>query len=125
MYSLWNLIPGGDDHSDLAVLTASYLQPLYHAAILQMLGDNFVDVILTTIAVPNLFRVNHHHRAFTATIETAGIIDAYPTLAMQTQLLDPLLGVFAYFAGIVVLAAILGIAVMGTEKCVVLIIRHD
>lgn len=114
-----------DDHSILSNLMALYPQPLYYTAMLKMLDDDLVDVFLATVAVPNLFRIHHHHRAFATTIKASRIVDPHPTLAMQAQLLDPLFGIFAYLAGIVILATIFIVTVMSTEKSMVLVKRHD
>ena len=55
----------------------------------KMLGDDNLGVFGPHIAIPHRVRIDHHHRAVFALIETAGLVDAHS--AGQTGILAQLL----------------------------------
>jgi len=55
-----------------------------------MLIDDFVDVFLIHIGVPDLFRINDHHGPLLAAIQATGLVDPDLSLAVLTGFLEPL-----------------------------------
>src|SRR5436190_13341028 len=90
-----------------------------------MLLHDFVDVFLIDVGVPDFFGIHHHHRPFIATVEATRQIDANLSLARKFERLDLVLGVVAYLARAVIIAAIgAGIALVTAEKDVSFVIAH-
>src|SRR5687768_12218467 len=95
---------------------ASDAQPLHHAAVLEMLLDDLVDVFLVDVGVPHGFRVDHHHGTQLTAIHASRLIDADLARAVELQRLDAVLGVFTDLARPVVVAALsAGFALIAAE----------
>ena len=90
-----------------------------------MLGYDLIDVFAVNIGVPDVLRIDYDHRPGLASTQATGGIHSDATLAAQPQLFDFRLGVIAYFGGIALPAAhFAGLALIGTEKHMILIMRH-
>ena len=89
-----------------------------------MLFEDFVDVGLVHVGVPDPFGVDDEQRALVAAVHAAGAVDAAFAFAVQASLLDLFFQVVAHAlaAGV---AAALGavVALVGAEKDVVLEMR--
>jgi hypothetical protein len=59
-----------------------------------MLVNDFIDVFLIDIGVPDAFGINHQYRSFLATVQAAGLVDADLARAIQVKRLDAALGMF-------------------------------
>src|ERR1043165_1598469 len=70
-------------------------QALDHAAVLDVLLDDLVDVGAVDVRVPDAFRVHHDAGTFLATVEAARLVDAHLAFARQAELLDARLGIVA------------------------------
>jgi hypothetical protein len=104
---------------------ASYLQAFDDPAMLYVLGNNFVDVVLVDIGVPNGLRVYHQDRTFVATVQTAGIIDPDLALAGELERLDLILGIGAHLTGAMIVAANFArLALVDAEENVSLVVTH-
>src|SRR4026209_2385804 len=79
--------------------TASDAQPLYHAAVPQVLFHDLVDVGAVHVAVPDSLRVDDDARPFLAAIQAPRLVHPHLARPGESQLLDALLGVIAHFAG--------------------------
>ena len=58
-------------------------QALNHLSVLQVRIDNFVNVMLVNVGVPNRIRVNHSHGPTGASIQTTRLVDTHTAFAMQ------------------------------------------
>jgi hypothetical protein len=56
--------------------------------------DDFVDIFIVDVGVPDTFRINHHCRSLFAALKAAGFVDPHFAFAGQAELLDAALGVF-------------------------------
>ncbi|MBN8830161.1 MAG: TraB/GumN family protein, partial [Sphingomonadales bacterium] len=79
--------------------------PLDHDAIAQMRLDDFIDVRLIDIAVPDGLRVHHCDRATRATVKTARAVDAHAARPEQAEGLGARLATGKSVFGLVVGAA--------------------
>src|SRR5690349_4222646 len=103
----------------------SNAQPLYDAAVDEMLLDDFVNVFLVDVRVPDRFRIHDHHRTFFASVHAAGLIDANFFLARQAKLLDAALGIVTHLLRTMVVTARAGIvALVAAEEYVIAVIAH-
>ena len=67
------------------------LQAFHHPAVDQVFVDDFVNIGLVHIGVPDRFRVDHQHRAFAAALQTAGFLKrTLPGPARPMDLMRPL-----------------------------------
>ena len=64
-------------------------QTLNRLPALQMRFDDFIDVGLVDIGVPNRLWVDHHHGAAGTAIQTPRLVDTHATLAVESQGFDP------------------------------------
>jgi hypothetical protein len=105
---------------------ASYSQALDNASILKMLLNDFVDVFLIHVCVPDIFRVNDNDRAFVATVEAACIVDAYSlALAVKSKRFNAAFCIIAHGLRALVVAADCPIfTLIDTEKHMPLIVAH-
>jgi hypothetical protein len=104
---------------------ASYFQSLDDAAVNQMLLNDFLDVFLINVAVPDFFRVNDDDRTLVAAIHATRLVDADPATAFELQLADAVLGVGLSRCGTQIVAAALAVATLvATEKYVVFVVTH-
>ncbi|MDX1574515.1 MAG: hypothetical protein R3341_10890 [Methylophaga sp.] len=97
------------------------MQTLDNLAINEMLIDDFVDIRLIVVLVPNALRINNHDRALSAAIKTAGSIYAD---FFQLQRFNTLLGIVAKSLGIMlhtVCFALGFVALIGTKKYVMFV----
>ena len=86
-------------------------------ALHKMLFDNFIDVVLIDIGVPDPFRVDHQHRTEFAAIEATGLIDAGLTRAIEVKFPNALFGIFLNGTSTAITAAGAAIvALVQTEK---------
>jgi len=72
-----------------------YLQALNHPAIYQVLINNFVNIRLVNIAVPDIIRVDDNDRPFGTAIQTTGRVDTHLARPGNCQFLAALFGVIA------------------------------
>ena len=101
-------------------------QPLHHPTVDQMLLDNLIDIRLAFVCVPHALRINHQYRTLRAAIHAACIVHAHLTRTRDFQFLGARLGVIAHRLGIVILATrTAAFALIGAEKHVVLVVRHN
>ena len=90
-----------------------------------MLGNNFIHIVFIDIGVPNIVGIDDHHGPFIATIQAACSIDAHFALAIQLERFNSILGISTHPLGIVLITAGAPvIALVNTEKNVVLVIAH-
>src|SRR3569623_2857394 len=82
------------------------LEPLHRPPLLQMFGDDFVDVFFIDVAVPYALGIDHHHRAFFTAIETPGRVDAAPARPREPEFFYIALRIVAPRGGAAVLAAL-------------------
>ena len=78
--------PQKDEENNTFNIVSEYKsdpQSFNYTAILQMLFNNFIDIFLIYIGVPNFFWINHYYRAIITTIKTASQINSYFTLAIK------------------------------------------
>jgi hypothetical protein len=109
---------GSGRHSDF--------QSLDHTAVDQMLLHNLIHVFLIDVGVPDFFGVDHHYRAFVAAVEATGHVDAHFALAGEFQRFDFILGVIAYLARAMVIAAVrTGVALVAAKENMPFKITHD
>lgn len=101
------------------------LEPLNHPTVLQVLADNFIDILFIDVGIPNLFRIDDCHRALLTAAQATGKVNPDPTLAGQAQLLRALLGIVTHRPGTEVCATgFTARPLVGTEKHVVFVIAH-
>jgi hypothetical protein len=81
------------------------LQALNHPPVDQVLIDDFVNILLIDIAVPDVVGIDHYDRTFTAAIQTPGSIDTDFAGTGDTQFLAALFRVIAHCLGIEALTA--------------------
>ena len=94
-----------------------------HLPLLQMLLNDFVEILVIDVGVPGLFGVNHHHRPLLTTIQTTGVINAYLALTANAELFATLFYIIARRLRTTLLTRLpLAIAQVGTEKHMVLVI---
>ena len=90
-----------------------------------MFRNDFVDIVLVDVGVPDVVRIDDHHRAFGTTVHATRQINAHPAFAAQVQLLDAILGVAANTLRVMLVAALASVvALIDTEKYVMLVITH-
>jgi len=103
----------------------SDFQAFDNFSVFQVGLDNFINIFLIDVGVPDFFRVDDDDWAFIATIKAAGIIDTDFSFAGQPEFLDTLLGVVAHFLGVMIVAAACAIgALVDTKENVMLIVTH-
>lgn len=92
----------------------------------QVLIDDFIDILLINIAVPDRFRIHDHDRPLLAAIQTAGLVDANFAGAGHAERLDALLAVVPDPAGAMILATSLAtVALVTAEENMTLVVTHD
>jgi hypothetical protein len=91
-----------------------------------MLLDDFIDVFLIHIRVPDIFRIDHDDRALIATVEASRIIDPYPPgLAVQPEGLDARFSIVPHGLGSVIITADgARLPLIYAEKYMALIVAH-
>lgn len=57
-------------------MPSSNFEPLNVAIMEEVAIDNFIDILLIDVAIPDALWIDHHHRSFVTSIETASPIDA-------------------------------------------------
>ena len=102
-----------------------YQKPLDHAALNEVLIDDFVDIGMIDVLVPGLFRIDDQHGPILAAVQAACRVDTDLSWPANPQLLAALLGVVAQFLGAAVITGLAPIiALVGAEKDVVLVVAH-
>ena len=90
-----------------------------------MLLNNFIQVLLVYVGIPNLFRVHHQHRTFFTPIKATCGIDPYPALTGQAALLNAGFYITPHLQRIMPLTARSTIiALIGAEKDMVTVVGH-
>src|SRR5688572_24761696 len=104
----------------------SKAQPFDHAAVLQVLLDDLVDVRAVDVRVPDRVRVDHHARTFLAAVEATRLVDPDLALPGEPELLDALLGVIAQLRRALGGAArtVARLALVAAEEDVLVVIGH-
>src|SRR5439155_2460416 len=111
--------------SSNAIRRASNLQPFDDPTVHDVRVDDFVDVVAVDVGVPDLFRIDDDDGPLLTTIEAARLVDAHHPLAVEAELLDPLLGIRLHFGRAARGAACLGrVALVAAEKDMVFVIAH-
>jgi hypothetical protein len=82
-----------DTCAEWDIAKESDFQSLDHSTVLQVLGDNFVDVRPVDVGVPDVIRIDHHHRPLRTSIQAAGCVDANFSRTTEIQFFDAILGV--------------------------------
>ena len=115
----------GAPHGGSAPQMRRRAQALDRPAELQVRLDDLVDVGLIDIAVPDAFRVHHRHRARSAAVQAAGLVDAHLAGAGQALGLDALLAVVERRLRAVVGAAgfAIGALVQSKENVTLVVMR--
>ena len=72
-----------------------YPQALNHPPIYQVLINDFVNIRLVDIAVPDIIRVDDDYRAFATAIQATGRVDTHLACPGNRQFLAALFGVIA------------------------------
>jgi hypothetical protein len=105
-----------------SILEASFLQSLDNLTLNQMLLNDFINIGLIVVLIPNTLRVNHHHWALSASVQTTGIIN---TDFFQLQVLDPLFSMVTQTLGIMLHAIrfTLGIVTLMRAKKYVIFVK--
>jgi hypothetical protein len=81
--------------------------------------DNFIDVFLIYIGVPNTFRIHHTHWSLLTTVKTSGLVDAHLALPGHAQLLYPAFCIVTQYSRSALIAGrTLSVrpTIVGTEK---------
>jgi hypothetical protein len=100
-----------------------YFQTFNNLPANQMLVDDFIDIVRIDIGVPGALRINHHDRAFFASVETTGLVDADFSRTAQIHFLDTLLGVLLRnLRAFVKAARASGISLIGAKENVLFVI---
>jgi hypothetical protein len=100
-------------------------QSLDRPSVEQVLFNDFVNIFLIYVGIPDSFRINDQHRPFVTAIQATRRVYAYATHTTDPQLLASLFGVLAQPPGIKPLTARAAIlAEVGTEEQMVLIVGH-
>ncbi len=106
-------------------VTNSLRVALDHAAVLEVLLDDLVDVGAIDVGVPDRVRIDHDAGAFLATVQAAGLVDADLAFAGEPELLHPALGVVADLGcALVVAADPAAVALVAAEENVLCVIGH-
>jgi len=109
-----------------STLMSLYLQALDHSPVYQMFFDDFIDIFLIDIGVPDVIWVDHGDRSFAATIQATG--DIHPDRAFAfgyTQFFGALFGVISHCLRIILLTTLGSVlAQIGAKKDVPLIVSH-
>src|SRR5512146_3120646 len=93
------------------------LQALDNTPLLEVDLEDFVDVGLVHIGIPDAVRVHDQQRALVAAVEAAGAVDAAFALAVEVGVLDLLLQVIAHLLPAGRTAALSAVvALVGAEK---------
>ena len=91
-----------------------------------MLADDFIDIGLSLIVIPNLFGIDHHHWAFLTTVEATGVIDTHFALPGQAKRLAFFLGVIAQVARASLAAGrATVVSLVGAKENVVFVVTHN
>ena len=101
-------------------------EPLDHAPIFEMFLNDFVDVFLVHIGVPDVFRINDNDGTFIAAVKATCIVDAYSlALAIEPKRFDAAFCIVAHgLRAMVVTADRPVFALVDTEKYMPLIVAH-
>jgi hypothetical protein len=75
------------------------LQAFNHPPMYQMFLDDFFNVFLVDIRVPNGFGIDHKYRTIVAAIHATGLVDAYFALTLELEFADAILGVGLHLGG--------------------------
>jgi hypothetical protein len=95
----------------------SNAQALYDLTVDEVLVNDFVNIVLIDIGIPNAFRVYDDGRPFIATIETASLIHPDVSFPGNLKFLDACLRIIAYcLRAMVVTARAPIVALIATEK---------
>lgn len=91
----------------------------------QVLLDDFVDIFLVDVAVPDRFRINDHDRSLGTAVQAAGGVDTHAALSCDAQLFAAVLGIIPQLLRPILLAALTtALALIGTEKNMMFVIGH-
>jgi hypothetical protein len=63
-------------------------QTLDHFAVLQMRFDDFIDVVIVDIGVPNRLGIHHQHRAAGTPVQATSLVDTHAIDAIDAELFD-------------------------------------
>src|SRR5262245_52210422 len=100
-------------------------QTLDDASVLQMLGDDLVNVLLVDVGVPDGVGIDDHHRPLLAAVETSRLVDAHLARAGKLEALHAVLGVVAHLLRAAVGAALLAVgALVAAEEDMTLVVAH-
>ena len=100
-------------------------QTLDYASVDEMFIDDFIEIILVDIGVPDPFRIHDDSRPQFTTTETPGDIDTHATFAVDAEFLGAFFDIVAHRARIKIRATTLtGFTLIGTEKSVITINTH-
>ena len=102
------------------------MQSFNGLAIDEMTVDDFVNISLAVIAIPDALWIDGDRRAFVAASHAAGRVDADTAGHSQSELFDPVLGIVPHCRRIMILAT--GptvLTLVGTEKNMIFVIHQD
>lgn len=103
----------------------SNLQTLDDSPVFQMLLDDFTDIGLIGIAVPDRIGIDDQHGTFLAAVETAGVVDTAFSRAGHFELFQAIFRIIAKLPGIVILATSRAVlALIGAKKYMVFKVTH-
>ena len=101
------------------------MQPLDGLAADHVTVDDLVDVLAVHVGVPDGLGIDDQHGSFLATVETAGLVDAHLSLAVEAERLDPALGVLLHLDGVGVrTASFRRLALVAAEEHVAVVVAH-
>jgi hypothetical protein len=63
-------------------------QTLDHFAVLQMRFDDFINVVIVDIGVPNRLGIHHQHRPAGTPVQATGLVDTHAIDAVDTELFN-------------------------------------
>ena len=99
-------------------------QALDHLTILKVRLNNFVNVMLINVAVPNRLRVHHQHRTRSTTVQTTGLVNAYLPGTAQAGVFDARLAMIKRGLRPVMRAGVLAVtALIEAKENMALVIR--
>jgi len=91
-----------------------------------VLLDDFVDVGLVDVGIPDSLWVDDDHRTFIATVHASGLVDPHLAFSLEAEFADAVLGIGAKFARAAVVAACLAVlALVAAEKYMSFVVAHD
>jgi hypothetical protein len=90
-----------------------------------MFLNDFLDVFLVNIGVPDGFRIHDHDRPLIAAVEATGLVDPHLTRPLQLELGNAVFGISLHLGGAKGIAtAFTGFALVAAEKNVMFEMAH-